>query len=72
MKFGLLFTFQLPPRSGIAWSEPYQDMLQCLPRAEELTIGLAHPWRHGLDPELLPLHVSHAPVGLKALPRHHP
>ena len=36
MKFGLMFTFQLPPGCGIAWSEPYQDMLRCLPRAEEL------------------------------------
>lgn len=36
MKFGLLFTFQLPPGCGIPWHEPYQDMLQCLPRAEAL------------------------------------
>ena len=36
MKFGLMFTFQLPPGCGIAWNEPYQDMLDCLPRAEEL------------------------------------
>lgn len=36
MKFGLLFAYQVPPASGIAWHEPYQDMLTCLPRAEEL------------------------------------
>ena len=36
MKFGLLFAFQVPPDSGIAWNEPYGDMLGCLPRAEEL------------------------------------
>jgi alkanesulfonate monooxygenase SsuD/methylene tetrahydromethanopterin reductase-like flavin-dependent oxidoreductase (luciferase family) len=36
MKFGLMFTFQLPPGCGIQWNEPYQDMLDCLPRAEEL------------------------------------
>ena len=36
MKFGLMFTFQLPPNCGINWNEPYQDMLTCLPRAEEL------------------------------------
>lgn len=36
MKFGLLFAYQVPPTSGIAWHEPYQDMLSCLPRAEEL------------------------------------
>jgi alkanesulfonate monooxygenase SsuD/methylene tetrahydromethanopterin reductase-like flavin-dependent oxidoreductase (luciferase family) len=36
MKFGLLFAHQIPPESGIPWSAPYQDMLRCLPRAEEL------------------------------------
>ncbi len=36
MKFGLLFTFQLPPGSGIPWHQPYQDMIDCLPRAEDL------------------------------------
>ena len=36
MKFGLLFAHQIPPESGIPWNEPYQDMLRCLPRAEEL------------------------------------
>jgi alkanesulfonate monooxygenase SsuD/methylene tetrahydromethanopterin reductase-like flavin-dependent oxidoreductase (luciferase family) len=36
MKFGLLFAYQTPPESGIASHEPYQDMLRCLPRAEEL------------------------------------
>ena len=40
MKFGLLFAYQIPPESGIPWHEPYQDMLRCLPRAEELTIAL--------------------------------
>jgi len=36
MKFGLLFTFQLPPGCGMPWNEPYRDMLECLPRAEAL------------------------------------
>lgn len=36
MKFSLLFSFQLPPGCGIPSSEPYRDMLQCLPRAEDL------------------------------------
>ena len=36
MKFGLMFTHQLPPGCGIDWNEPYQDMLDCLPRAEAL------------------------------------
>jgi alkanesulfonate monooxygenase SsuD/methylene tetrahydromethanopterin reductase-like flavin-dependent oxidoreductase (luciferase family) len=36
MEFGLTFGFQVMPESGTAWNEPYQDMLTCLPRAEEL------------------------------------
>ncbi|MFT4563950.1 MAG: alkanesulfonate monooxygenase SsuD [Gammaproteobacteria bacterium] len=36
MKFGLMFTFQLPPGCAIPWNAPYQDMLECLPRAEDL------------------------------------
>ncbi|MEM7541342.1 MAG: LLM class flavin-dependent oxidoreductase [Pseudomonadota bacterium] len=36
MRFGLTFAHQAPPGSGVAWHEPYDDMLKCLPRAEEL------------------------------------
>lgn len=36
MKFGLMFSLQVPPASGIPWSEPYADMLRCLPQAEDL------------------------------------
>ena len=36
MKFGLLFSQQVPPGSGLSWREPYDDMLTCLPRAEDL------------------------------------
>ena len=59
MKFGLLYTFQLPPRSGIAWSEPYQDMLQCLPRAEALGfssmyLATHHAKTDGLCPGPIP------------------
>ena len=59
MKFGLLFTFQLPPGCGIAWSEPYQDMLRCLPRAEELGyasmyLATHHAKTDGLCPGPLP------------------
>ncbi|UGS35957.1 LLM class flavin-dependent oxidoreductase [Capillimicrobium parvum] len=36
MKFGLMFSQQVPPESGITWQQPYEDMLRCLPRAEEL------------------------------------
>lgn len=59
MKFGLLFTFQLPPGCGISWSEPYQDMLRCLPRAEELGyrsmyLATHHAKTDGLCPGPLP------------------
>lgn len=55
MKFGLLFSQQVPPGSGIAWSEPYQDMLHCLPRAEDLGYSSAfqvshHAQKDGLCP----------------------
>lgn len=55
MKFGLLFAFQTPPESGISWNEPYRDMLECLPRAEELGYTSAfqvshHAQRDGLCP----------------------
>ena len=36
MKFGLFFSQQVPPGSGIPWREPYDDMLKCLPVAEDL------------------------------------
>jgi alkanesulfonate monooxygenase SsuD/methylene tetrahydromethanopterin reductase-like flavin-dependent oxidoreductase (luciferase family) len=55
MKFGLLFAHQIPPESGIPWQEPYQDMLRCLPRAEELGYASAfqvshHVQKDGLCP----------------------
>ena len=55
MKFGLLFAYQTPPESGVAWSEPYQDMLACLPRAEALGYTSAfqashHAQRDGFCP----------------------
>ncbi len=36
MKFGLLFSQQVPPSSTLSWQEPYDDMLRCLPVAEDL------------------------------------
>jgi alkanesulfonate monooxygenase SsuD/methylene tetrahydromethanopterin reductase-like flavin-dependent oxidoreductase (luciferase family) len=46
VKFGLLFAYQVPPASGIAWHEPYQDMLACLPRAEALGYASAFQASH--------------------------
>ncbi len=59
MKFGLMFTFQLPPGCGIPWSAPYQDMLHCLPRAEALGyhsmyLATHHAKSDGLCPGPLP------------------
>ena len=55
MKFGLMFSLQVPPGSGIPWQEPYQDMLDCLPRAEELGYSSSfqvshHAQKDGLCP----------------------
>ena len=55
MKFGLVFAQQLPPGCGIPWNEPYQDMLDCLPRAEDLGYDSAfqvshHAQKDGLCP----------------------
>ena len=36
MKFGLIFSQSVPPKKGRDWHTPYKDMLECLPRAEEL------------------------------------
>ena len=36
MRFGLMFSHQVPPGRGIGAHQPYEDMLRCLPRAEEL------------------------------------
>jgi alkanesulfonate monooxygenase SsuD/methylene tetrahydromethanopterin reductase-like flavin-dependent oxidoreductase (luciferase family) len=36
VKFGLFFAFQVVPGSGVPLDRPYRDMLECLPRAEEL------------------------------------
>jgi alkanesulfonate monooxygenase SsuD/methylene tetrahydromethanopterin reductase-like flavin-dependent oxidoreductase (luciferase family) len=36
MRFGLFFAFQVVPGTGVPLDEPYRDMLDCLPRAEEL------------------------------------
>jgi alkanesulfonate monooxygenase SsuD/methylene tetrahydromethanopterin reductase-like flavin-dependent oxidoreductase (luciferase family) len=36
MKFGLLFSHQVPPGSDLRPHETYSDMLACLPRAEDL------------------------------------
>jgi alkanesulfonate monooxygenase SsuD/methylene tetrahydromethanopterin reductase-like flavin-dependent oxidoreductase (luciferase family) len=42
MKFGVLFDFARPPESSIDWQDPYDNMLECLPEAEEL--GYESAW----------------------------
>jgi alkanesulfonate monooxygenase SsuD/methylene tetrahydromethanopterin reductase-like flavin-dependent oxidoreductase (luciferase family) len=51
VKFGLLFAYQTPPESGIKWSEPYQDMLKILPRAEALGFKSALQASHHIQPD---------------------
>ena len=46
MKFGLLFSYQLPPGCGVPWNVPYQDMLDCLPVAEDLGYHSAYLVSH--------------------------
>ncbi len=58
MRFGLMFSHQVPPGSGRSWHQPYRDMLDCLPRAEELGYSSAvqvshHVQRDGLCPSPL-------------------
>ncbi|MCH2411273.1 LLM class flavin-dependent oxidoreductase [Myxococcota bacterium] len=55
MRVGLLFAHQNPPGSGIPWNEPYVDMLECLPVAEDLGYESAfqvshHAQKDGLCP----------------------
>ena len=58
MRFGLMFSHQVPPGSGLSWHQPYRDMLDCLPRAEELGYSSCfqvshHVQRDGLCPSPL-------------------
>ena len=55
MKFGLTFSMQVPPGSGMSWQQPYREMLECLPRAEALGYDSAffvshHAQKDGLCP----------------------
>ena len=51
MKFGLMFAFNVPPGSGIPTDEPYQDMLHCLPLAEELGYDSVFSATHHVQPD---------------------
>tara|TARA_B100000214_G_scaffold359786_1_gene321555 strand:+ start:198 stop:1232 length:1035 start_codon:yes stop_codon:yes gene_type:complete len=55
MKFGLLFSQQVPPSTQLSWEAPYKDMLRCLPVAEKLGYDSAfqvshHAQKDGLCP----------------------
>ncbi|NIP95821.1 MAG: LLM class flavin-dependent oxidoreductase [Akkermansiaceae bacterium] len=70
MRFGLLFAYQNPPGSGIPYSQPYQDMLECLPAAEDLGYSSAfqvshHAQKDGLCPGPLV-----AVAGMAAVTKH--
>ncbi len=51
MKFGLMFAFQRPPYAPIDSTEPYRDMLRCLPRAEELGYESVFCVEHHVQPD---------------------
>ena len=51
MKFGLFFAFQVVPGTGVGLGEPYRDMLDCLPRAEELGYESAFVASHHVQPD---------------------
>src|SRR2546425_13330571 len=61
MKFGLFFAFQVVPGTGVRLDEPYRDLLECLPRAEELGYESVFTASHHVQPDgwcpspLLPL-----------------
>ena len=46
-----MFAFQRPPSAPITSAEPYQDMLRCLPRAEELGYESAFCVEHHVQPD---------------------
>src|SRR5438445_5554777 len=51
MNFGLFFAFQVVPGAGVPLYEPYRDMLDCLPRAEELGYESAFVASHHVQPD---------------------
>lgn len=51
MKFGLFFAFQVVPGTGVTVDEPYRDMLDCLPRAEELGYESVFVASHHVQPD---------------------
>lgn len=51
MKFGLFFAFQVVPGTGVELDEPYRDMLDCLPRAEELGYESVFVASHHVQPD---------------------
>jgi alkanesulfonate monooxygenase SsuD/methylene tetrahydromethanopterin reductase-like flavin-dependent oxidoreductase (luciferase family) len=51
MRFGLMFSHQVPPGRGIGAQQPYADMLRCLPRAEELGYDSVFQVSHHVQPD---------------------
>jgi alkanesulfonate monooxygenase SsuD/methylene tetrahydromethanopterin reductase-like flavin-dependent oxidoreductase (luciferase family) len=51
VKFGLFFAFQVLPGSGATLDAPYRDMLDCLPRAEELGYESVFVASHHVQPD---------------------
>lgn len=51
MKFGLIFAFQVVPGDGTPLHQPYRDMLDHLPLAEELGYVSAYVGSHHVQPD---------------------
>jgi len=51
VKFGLFFAFQVVPGTGVPFDRPYRDMLDCLPRAEELGYESVFLASHHVQPD---------------------
>lgn len=51
MRFGLFFAFQVVPGRGVSLAVPYRDMLECLPRAEELGYSSCFVASHHVQPD---------------------
>jgi probable F420-dependent oxidoreductase len=51
VKFGLFFAFQVVPGTGVGLDEPYRDMVDCLPRAEELGYESVFVASHHVQPD---------------------
>jgi alkanesulfonate monooxygenase SsuD/methylene tetrahydromethanopterin reductase-like flavin-dependent oxidoreductase (luciferase family) len=51
VNFGVYFSYQLRPGGSIQWQEPYQDMLNAVPLAEQLGYEIVMQGSHHVQPD---------------------